>query len=354
MSVCSNRLSGKVKKRGLTGQEMGIKVNDETPHFDYLSSHAGTHLKLGYLVQGQNTHPYSITLQDLNNLLVIGERAADIYYSLLLQLCDDYKIPVIVLTNRDSDGFEDQICETPFWQLDLAADQITFNLFDLGGEVHPSRQVTILVELLTTFSPLSPAAKNLLHIIIWKMLLTTNQHTLRTLQNLLPNYRYHNGPYQEICHLLSAVPKNYFQITYNNVNLLHLQRLPTIITAPRSRYSQISVNLLLLKLLSHTRTSPPPLFLMDPPPINPQLFHWLCVRYAELGGLLVLFDSKDLISQIETRHFPNIILSAQQGQISSSLRSEFNVDELRHLEIYDDQVAVRLRNESTTRFVTIF
>ncbi|MFX1564211.1 MAG: hypothetical protein ACFFDP_12990, partial [Promethearchaeota archaeon] len=331
-----------------------IRVNDETSHFDYLSSHARTNLKLGYLVQGKITHPYSLALQDLCNLFVIGERAVDIYYTLLLQLCDDNKIPVIVLTNRDSDGYEDQVCETPFWHLDLEADQVNFDLFDLGGEVHPSRQVTILIELLTSFSPLSPTAKNLLHIIIWKMFFTTNKPTLKNLQKLLDNYRHHISQYQEICHLLSVIPKNYFEITYDNINLLHLQRLPTIITAPKNQFNQIDVNLLLLKLLSNARTSLPPLFLMDPPPINSQLFQWLCIRYVELGGLLVLFDSMDSISHIETHNFPNIILSAQRGPVSSSLRSEFNLDELRHLEIFDDQVAVRLHNESTTRFVTIF
>ncbi len=308
-------------------------------------------MKLGYIIQGQNTHQYSLTLQDLNNLFVIGERASDIYYSLLLQLCDDYRIPVVVFTNRESDGFEDHICESNFWHLNLASDQITFNLFDLG-EVHPSRQVTILVDLLTTFYPLSPAAKNLFQVIIWQMLFTTDKPSLNNLKNLLPNYRHHNSSYQEICHLLTAIPKNYFQTNYDSVNLLRLQHFPTIITVPEGQYNQISVNLLLLKLLSQTRTSSPPLFLMDPPPINSQLFQWLSVRYSEQGGILVLLDSKGTTPQIQTN--PNIILSARKGTVTSSLRSEFREDELRLLENSDDQVAVRLRNESTTRFVTIF
>lgn len=308
-------------------------------------------MKLGYIIQGQNTHQYSLAFQDLNNLFVFGERAADIYYSLLLQLCDDYRIPILVFTDCESDGFEDQICESNFWHLNLASDQVCFNLFDLG-EVHPSRYVTILVDLLTAFYPLSPAARNLLQIIIWQMLFKANQPSLSNLQNLLPNYRHHNSSYEEICNLLTAIPKHYFQKTYNNVNLLRLQHFPTIISVPRNQDSQISINLLLLKLLSQTRTSSPPLFLMNPPPINSQLFQWLCVRYSEQGGILVFFYSETSISLIQSN--PNIILSARNCSVPSSVKSEFREDELRHLENFDDQVAVRLRNESKTHFVTIF
>jgi hypothetical protein len=326
---------------------------DESTGFKPLFSPEDRPIKLGYLVQNQDAQPFTLALEDMTSLFVLGDRAVDIYYSLLLQLCDEQHVPVLVLTGRDSEGYEEQICETRFWQLDTARDHISLNLFDVGETAHATDHVAVLVDILNDLHPLSNAAQNLLHIVIWQTLLTAPKACFSGLQSVLTRYR-QDASYEELCRLFASLPAIVTGSTYDNVSLGRLSRTPTIVTARAVDQGQLTINILLLKLLAGSGDRLPAIFLVNPPPLNKQLFRWLCRSYAAAGRPLVLFDSYDSLSSKETDHARGLVLTAPRDASSSSLCNGLTREELSYLQACRDQVAVRLRAERATRFVTIF
>ena len=179
---------------------------DESVSFKPLYSPRGTSVRLGYLVEDRDAQPFALALDDMTPLFVLGDRAIDIYYSLLLQLCDEHHMPVLVLTGRDSDGYEEQICETRFWQLNTARDFISLNVFDIGVTVHATDHVAVLVDILNDMHPLSNGAQNLLHVALWQTLLTGQKASLQALQCVLARYRHYDSAYQELTRLFAALP----------------------------------------------------------------------------------------------------------------------------------------------------
>jgi hypothetical protein len=332
----------------------GNGLSDENSPSNFESHHRNGLFQLGYLVQNQHTHPFSLTFQDLSNLVVMGPRAHDIYFNLLVQLCDDHRIPVLVVKGFHSEGLEEQICECPFWHLDLETDAITFNPFDLAQGPHPSRQISILISLLEEFAPLSPTARNLFHVIIWRTILSATTPTLEYLQNTLPFYQSHNAPYYEIRRLLDAIPLNLFSANYDNLVLSKIQHLPTIISGNDAPVSTVSFNLLLLKLLAQETNNLPPLFLVDPPNLTQQLLTWLSTRYAMAKTPLVIFETQDQSTNAPLIQTGNFILTGGLDEALSPLHKQLTESELHFLNINSDQVAVRLQSEPATRFVTIF
>lgn len=327
---------------------------DEYAHFKPLFRSEDRPIKLGYLVENRDPQPFTLALEDMASLFVLGDRAVDIYYSLLLQLCDEHHVPVLVLTGRDSEGYEEQICETRFWQLDTARDHISLNLLDIGETAHAIDHVAVLVDILNDLHPLSNAAQNLLHIVIWQTLLATPKPCFRGLQSVLARYRQQDGSYQELCRLFASLPDSMTASSYDNVSLGRLRRTPTIITARAMDQGQFTINMLLLKLLACSCTRLPAIFLVNPPPLNKQLFHWLCVSYAEAGSPLVLFDSYDGLSSEGASCAQSLILTAPRDASSSPRCNGLTEEELGHLQACRDQVAVKLRDQHATRFVTIF
>lgn len=327
---------------------------DEPTHFKPLFFPEDKSIKLGYLVDNRAAQPFTLAPEDMTSLFVLGDRAVDIYYSLLLQLCDEHHVPVLILTGRDSEGYEEQICETRFWQLDTARDHISLNVFDIGETAHATDHVAVLVDILNDLHPLSNAAQNLLHIVVWQTLLATQKACFRSLQSVLARYRQQGGSYQELCRLFASLPGSVTESTYDNVSLRRLGRTPTIITARAVDQGQLAVNMLLLKLLAGSDNRLPAIFLVNPPPLNKQLFHWLCSSYAEAGSPLVLFDSYDSISAEEANCARNLILTAPRDASRSPLCNGLTEEELSYLQACRDQVAVKLRDEHATRFVTIF
>lgn len=329
-------------------------MTDERTHFKPLFSVEGKSVKLGYLVDDRDAQPFTLALEELTCLFVFGDRAFDIYYSLLLQLCDEHHVPVLVLTGRDSEGYEEQICETRFWQLDTARDHVSLNLFDIGETAHATDHVAVLVDILNDQHPLSSAAQDLLHIVIWQTLLEATKACFRGLQSVLTRYRHEGSSYEEICRLFAGLPRGVVESTYDNVSLAGLGRMPTIITTRAVNQGQFTVNMLLLKLLASSSDRLPAIFLVNPPPLNRQLFQWLCCSYAELGSPLVLFDSYDGISSETANRARNLVFTASKGTPRSALRHGLTEEELRYLQTCDDQIAVKLRVEHGTRFVTLF
>lgn len=342
-------------KKGWNPQPIrGNGLSDESSPYNFESHHANGLLQLGYLVQNQRTHPFSITLQDLSNLFVVGRRAKDIYFNLLIQLCDEHRIPVIVIKGCPSEGLEEQVCECPFWHLNLEKDAITFNALNLAKGQHPSRQISILISLFEEFGPLSPTARNLFHVIIWKTIISTSKPTLEYLQNTLSFYQHHNVPYEEICGLLQAIPHQLLARNYDNITLSKLQHLPTIISTNDTPTITFAINMLILKLLANQSQNLPPLFLVDPPPLSPQLFHWLCTRYRASKSPLVIFQTQDKQVNPPLQQTGNFILTSTSDESPSTLHAQLTEQELHFLNLNNDQVAVRLRSEPATRFITIF
>jgi hypothetical protein len=295
-----------------------------------------------------------MTLHDLTNLFVVGTRAEDIYYNLFIQLCDDHHIPVLVFTGRDSTGYEEQVCECPIWRLDLSTDFITFNTLALAKGLHPSKQLSILVSLFEEFTPLSLAARNLLQVILWNVILSSTNSTLEYLQRLLPNYRHHGSAYEELQRLLKALPHHLLTNNYDNISLIRLQHLPTLISGSDLPESTLIMNLLLLKLLAHSDEHLPPLFFVDPPPLNPQLLQWLYSRYAVTNTPLVIIDTHDAIPAPELLQQHNFILTNSQDNTCSSFWQQLTSDEQELLTQNSDHIAVRLLSEPSTRIISIF
>jgi hypothetical protein len=327
---------------------------DETSRYESPLPNLNSALKLGYLIDDTEATPYSMVLQDLTNLFVIGNRALDVYYNLLIQLCDDYSLPLVVLTARKSEGYENQICEKSFWQIDLAIDQITHNLLDLGNQPHPSRQIGCLVNILSQFCPLSSSAKNLLHVVLWKTFFSHQTPTLQALQGVLAEFRHHDGVYEELCQLLSALPWQNLSKNYDNLSLSRIQKLPTILSSQHTKLDQLHINLLLWKLLSLMENSLPPLFLLDVPSIEPTLMNWLCLRYSKMSGLLVVFDSGGSFNYPNPEYIHNLILTQPEIINQGLVHQEFCKKELRQFQEHDDVIAIKLRNEPTMKFITIF
>ena len=321
---------------------------------DYLLSKGYDLLKLGYLIQNNNVQPFSLSLNHLRSLFIIGERAQDIYYNLFFQLCDEQPMPILVITNDDSSSYEEQMCVNPIWRLDLSHDYVSCNPLNMRKPVHPSRQISILVNLFCEFSPLSRFAKDLLHIIIWKALITLPKPTLQDLASILYKYRNYRDNYNELCNLFDALPEHLLRMHFDNITLRHLRRLPTIISVPEERQSMFIVNVLLLKLIAQRGGNLPPLFIFDVPPLHPSLMRWLCTRYLGARSPLVIFDSEDVLREIDSRFIRNLIITNQSGSASSPLQGTLTQEELQYLHDNDDYVAVKLQNESATRFVTIF
>ena len=329
-------------------------MSDEGTQYDPESSGSSGLLHLGYLIENQQTRPFALTFQDLTNLFVIGSRAEDIYYNLLIQLCDDKQIPVLVIKGQDASDFEDQVCESPLWHLDVSTDAITFNTLALGQGNHPSRQITILISLFEEFAPLSPSARNLLHVIMWKTLLSSTKSSLAYLKATLPYYKHHKEVYLEVKRLLDALPQELMDSNFDNISLSRIHYLPTIISGDDRPLTTLKTNLLILKLLAQHNDRMPPLFLVDPPPLNPQLLRWLCLRYSNTKSPLVLFDSNEAISTPNSQHNFNYIYTHIDSVTNTSFHNQLSMNDQLILESNKDHIVVQLRSEPTTRIISIF
>lgn len=329
-------------------------MSDESTQYDPESPGTSGLLHLGYLIENHQTHPFALTFQDLTSLFVFGSRAEDIYYNLLIQLCDDKQIPVLVIKGQDSSHFEDQVCESPLWHLDVKTDAITFNTLALGQGNHPSRQITILIHLFEEFAPLSPRARNLLHVIIWKTLLTSTKPSLTYLKTTLPYYKHHKEVYSEVKRLLDVLPPELMDSNFDNISLSRIHYLPTIISGDDRPLTILKTNLLLLKLLAQHNDRMPPLFMVDPPPLHPQLLQWLCQRYAKTKSPLVIFDSNEVISTPNSQHTFNYIFTHSDSKTKASFHNQLSMNDQLILESNSDHIAVQLRSEPTTRIISIF
>ena len=329
-------------------------MSDENAFFNHETPRSHGLLQLGYLIHNTQPHPFSLTLHDLTNLFVIGTRAEDIYYNLFIQLCDDHRIPVLVFTGRDSSGYEEQVCESPLWRLDLTTDSITFDVLALAKGVHPSKQLSILVNLFEEFVPLSSAAQNLLQVILWNVILSATNPTLGYLQSTLSNYSHHGSPYKEIQRLLKALPSSILTNNYDNISLTRLQHLPLLISGSDHPKAIFVMNLLLLKLLAHENEQLPPLFLVDPPPLNAQLLQWLCTRYAMTKNPLVIIDTHEAISTLAPLQQCNFIITNSSEKNHSPFWHTLTADERELLVQNNDHIAVRLQSEPVTRIINIF
>ncbi|MFX1318914.1 MAG: hypothetical protein ACFE9O_07180 [Promethearchaeota archaeon] len=329
-------------------------MSDESSHFNFESHHTTGLIQLGYLIQNHQTHPFSLTLQDLNNLFVVGPRAQDIYFNLLIQLHDDHRIPVIVIKGMPSEGLEEQVCEGPLWHLDLEKDGITFNALDLGHGQHTSKQVSILISLFEEFYPLSPTARNLLHVIIWKTILSAAQPSIEYLQNTLPFYHHHGAPYHEIRRLVAALPHDVLKSDYDNVALSRITHLPTIISVTDTPTSVFAMNLLLMKLIAQEENSLPPLFLVNLPALSQKVAQWLFARYRAVKSPLVFIETKVTHSNPIVNQVGNFILANGLDAVLSPLDQRLTERERHFLQLNSDHIAVRLRSEPATRFITIF
>ncbi len=329
-------------------------MSDKGTQYDPESPESSGLLHLGYLIENQRTHPFALTFQDLTNLFVISSRAEDIYYNLLIQLCDDKQIPVLVIKGQDSSDFEDQVCECPLWHIDVSTDTITFNTLALGQGNHPSRQITILISLFEEFAPLSASGRNLLHIIMWKTLLTSTKPSLLFLKTTLPYYKHHKEVYLEVKRLLDALPPELMDSNFDNISLSRIHYLPTIISGDDRPLTTLKTNLLLLKLLAQHNDRMPPLFMVDPPPLNPQLLQWLCLRYANTKSPLVIFDSNVAIFAPNSQHTFNYIFTHIDSVTNASFLNQLSMNDQLMFESNCDHIAVQLRSEPTTRIISIF
>ncbi len=332
----------------------GNGLSDDNSFFDSETHVNHGLLQLGYMIQDHQTHPFSLTLQDLSNLLVVGPRAHDIYFNLLIQLCDDHRIPVLVIKGSPSEGLEEQVCECPLWHIDLEAEAITFDALSLANGRNPSQQISILIQLFERYGPLTPTARNLLHVIIWRTILMASPPTLQYLQNTLPFYEHYNAPYHEIRRLLSALPHNLLDANYDNLSLTRIQHLPTIISGNDTPNATFSINLLLLKLLAHQSETLPALFLVNTPEIAPQILEWLSARYTTSNTPFVIFENQNSTLLHSMAHTCNFILTSSIDVEPSPLLQQLTEHEQRFLQLNNDHVAVCLRSEPATRFITIF
>lgn len=263
-------------------------------------------------------------------------------------------MPVLVIKGQDASDFEDQVCESPLWHLDVSTDAITFNTLALGQGNHPSRQITILISLFEEFAPLSPSARNLLHVIMWKTLLRSTKPSLTYLKTTLPYYQHHKEVYLEVKRLLDALPTELMDSNFDNISLSRIHYLPTIISGDDRPLTTLKTNLLLLKLLAQHNDRMPPLFMVDPPPLNPHLLRWLCLRYANTKSPLVFFDSNDTISTPNAQHTFNYIFTHIDSVANAVFHNQLSMNDQLMLERNNDHIAVQLRSEPTTRIISIF
>ncbi|MFW9830889.1 MAG: hypothetical protein ACFFD8_03865, partial [Candidatus Thorarchaeota archaeon] len=199
-------------------------------HFDPNPAKHNSLLQLGYLTNSHQPKPFVLGLEDLSNLFVVGSRALDIYYKMFIQLCDEQKIPILVFMGVEATGDEDEICESPIWNLNLLTEIISFNLLDFTEGHYLFQYISILISLLEDFAPLSSTARNLLHIIFWKALFNVYKPTFQYFQSILYTYRHYGAVYNELCRLLVAIPQEFFMLNYDTLSLNRIQHLPTIIS----------------------------------------------------------------------------------------------------------------------------
>jgi hypothetical protein len=302
-------------------------------------------IKLGYTIKGSTAHPFSLKLVDFRNLIIQGERAKDVYYLFLIQLCDQLQLPILTLKGSSQEAYESLICESLIWQLDVETDLITLNPLSFGDEPKPE-QITILARLLAEVYKLSSEAQNLLQVALWNTILTTCKPTLKELHKDIPRYRAHKDAYSELCSLLEVLGSDNLYGTYDNVSLGRLHSVPTIITAPKTDRGCLAVNLLLLKLLARHGDALPPLILFDPPPLNPFLIELLFTSYASDGGFLLFFDSEGTLPQLNPLIPINLVISTHKSPHSYYYRQL--TDEEKHLlQDHHDLVAVKLDNQAT-------
>ena len=114
------------------------------------------------------------------------------------------------------------------------------------------------------------------------------------------------------------------------------------------------MNLLLLKLLANGTEQLPPLFLVDPPPLNTQLLQWLCTRYAATKTPLVIIDTQEAISTPTLLQHYNFIITNCQEKDDSPFWQTLTADERELLVQNNDHIAVRLQSEPVTRIINIF
>ncbi len=252
-----------------------------------------------------------------------------------------------------SENLEEQVCEGQLWELDLDKDAITFNALGFSVRQHLSRQISILINLFEQFAPLSQVARNLLHVIIWRVILSVSKPTIQYLQDTLLFYQHHKTAYFEIQRLFDAIPLDILDVNYDNIALSRIQNLPTIISGNNSSTLTFAMNLLLMKLLAEEDENLPPLFLINPPRLSIHLLQWLHARYSSAQKPFVIFETQDKELSFQISQSSNFILSSGlDSELSSYLQlSEKERNILKH---NSDQVAVTLRSEPATRFITIF
>jgi hypothetical protein len=116
----------------------------------------------------------------------------------------------------------------------------------------------------------------------------------------------------------------------------------------------LSLNLLLLKLLAQDLEELPPLFLVNAPPLSPQLLSWLSTRYALAKSPLVIFETQDQRVNAPLIQTGNFILTGGLDEALSPLHKQLTESERNFLNLNSDQAAVRLQSEPATRFIAIF
>jgi len=114
------------------------------------------------------------------------------------------------------------------------------------------------------------------------------------------------------------------------------------------------MNLLLLKLLANGTEQLPPLFLVDPPPLNTQLLQWLCTRYAATKNPLVIIDTHEAIPTPPFLQHCNFIITNCQETNDSPFWQTLTADERELLIQNNDHIAVRLQSEPAMRIINIF
>jgi hypothetical protein len=154
--------------------------------------------------------------------------------------------------------------------------------------------------------------------------------------------------------MVDALPHELFTTNYDNVALSHISHLPTIISVNDTPTSAFVMNLLILKLLAQEAGSLPPLFLVNTPSVSPQLVHWLCSRYAAAQRPLVFFATTANQPNSIVTQVGNFILTNGLDAVLSPLDQLLTEQERHFFQLNSDYVAVRLRSEPATRFITIF
>ncbi len=295
-------------------------------------------IKLGYTLKGCTAHPFNLALKDFRNLVILGERAKDIYYLFLSQLCDQLQLPIVVLKESNEDAFESLICETPIWHLDLTISQVTLNPLDLRGVATPSSAV-ILANLLSDIYQLSPKAKNLLQDVVWNIIQTSHKPSIQELRQRLSSHRENRTAYRELSSLIEALNADSLFSSFDTISLGRFHSIPTIISIPRNNRGYLIANLLLLKLLALQGAALPPLLLFNPP-LNPLLIELLFKSYAIKGDFLLFLDSKGEFPHIDPLIPHNLVISSLPD--SSPFYQQLTDEERKVLQSQRDFVVVKL------------